>query len=162
MHTVGSPDGRRKGTKWLWSPWRRRRKSYGVLYVAIVLVAYMDYLDKLRQISFETKAPPGYTFISAGNPQVTNACKERCRREGLKILAVTVGLKLTRSYLWFPHTHWLTLLSDNSAYAYSQPVPTCTSYWNSLSKRNCCCRLSGNGSLCHHHRQGCAYLRCWQ
>lgn len=51
----------------------------------------MGNLDKLRQISFETKAPPGYTFISAGNPKVTNACKELCRKDGLKIFAVTVG-----------------------------------------------------------------------
>lgn len=54
-------------------------------------ISYMGNLDKLRQISFETKAPRGYTFISAGNPKVTNACKELCRKDGLKIFAVTVG-----------------------------------------------------------------------
>ncbi|KAJ5808914.1 hypothetical protein N7474_010183 [Penicillium riverlandense] len=43
----------------------------------------------LSVISFEAKAPPGYTFIPAGNPHLTTACKERCRKEALKILAVT-------------------------------------------------------------------------
>ncbi|OGM43787.1 hypothetical protein ABOM_006910 [Aspergillus bombycis] len=42
-------------------------------------------------ISFEAKAPPGYTFIPAGNPQLTSACKEVCRKDGLKVFAVTVG-----------------------------------------------------------------------
>ncbi|KAL1967511.1 hypothetical protein VTN77DRAFT_3026 [Rasamsonia byssochlamydoides] len=45
---------------------------------------------KLRSvISFEAKAPPGYTFIPAGNPQFTSACKEMCRKDGLKVFAVT-------------------------------------------------------------------------
>ncbi|KAJ9193563.1 hypothetical protein DTO166G4_590 [Paecilomyces variotii] len=45
---------------------------------------------KLRSvISFEAQAPPGYTFIPAGNPQFTDACKEICRRDGLKVFAVT-------------------------------------------------------------------------
>ncbi|CAL5870006.1 uncharacterized protein PFLUO_LOCUS4239 [Penicillium psychrofluorescens] len=43
----------------------------------------------LSVISFEAKAPRGYTFIPAGNPRLTTACKERCRKEGLRILAVT-------------------------------------------------------------------------
>ncbi|KAJ5602150.1 hypothetical protein N7510_011684 [Penicillium lagena] len=43
----------------------------------------------LSVISFEAKAPRGYTFIPAGNPHLTTACKERCRKEGLKVLAVT-------------------------------------------------------------------------
>jgi hypothetical protein len=47
---------------------------------------------KLRSvISFEAKAPPGYTFIPAGNPHLTTACKELCRKDGLKIFAVSVG-----------------------------------------------------------------------
>lgn len=46
--------------------------------------------NTLFQISFEAQAPPGYTFIPAGNPQLTNACKELCRKDGLKVFAVTV------------------------------------------------------------------------
>lgn len=48
-------------------------------------------LDIPGQISFEAKAPPGYTFIPAGTPQLTNACKETCRKEGRKVFAVTVS-----------------------------------------------------------------------
>lgn len=40
-------------------------------------------------ISFEARAPPGYTFIPAGNPLFTNACKEMCRKNNLKVFAVT-------------------------------------------------------------------------
>jgi hypothetical protein len=42
------------------------------------------------QICFEAQAPSGYTFIPAGNPLLTTACKERCRAEGLQIHAVSV------------------------------------------------------------------------
>ncbi|KAK4866259.1 hypothetical protein LT330_008600 [Penicillium expansum] len=45
---------------------------------------------KLRSvICFEAQAPSGYTFIPAGNPQLTTTCKERCRHEGLQIYAVS-------------------------------------------------------------------------
>ncbi|KAK9854068.1 protein of unknown function DUF2293 [Penicillium brevicompactum] len=45
---------------------------------------------KLRSvICFEAQAPSGYTFIPAGNPQLTTACKEKCRAEGLQIHAVS-------------------------------------------------------------------------
>ncbi|CAG8302559.1 unnamed protein product [Penicillium salamii] len=43
----------------------------------------------INQICFEAQAPSGYTFIPAGNPQLTTACKERCRKEGLQIHAVS-------------------------------------------------------------------------
>lgn len=56
---------------------------------------------KLRSvISFEAKAPPGYTFIPAGNPQLTNACKDICRTDGLKVFAVTTTPHM--------HTHGLS------------------------------------------------------
>lgn len=63
-----------------------------MLYVA-QLLQYLRHdteLPTLSQISFEAKAPPGYTFIPAGNPQFTSACKEMCRKDGLKVFAVTV------------------------------------------------------------------------
>ena len=50
----------------------------------------------ILQLFFETKPPPGYTFIPAGNPQLTNALKELADKEGAKPLAVSVGLQKTR------------------------------------------------------------------
>jgi hypothetical protein len=48
-----------------------------------------------NQISFRAEPPPGYTFIPAGNPQLTNALKEFSRKEQRKIHQVSVG-PLTR------------------------------------------------------------------
>ncbi|KAL4905688.1 hypothetical protein BDW74DRAFT_184847 [Aspergillus multicolor] len=56
----------------------------------VILESVTQKKKKLRSvISFETKAPPGYTFISAGDPHFTATCKERCRRDGLKVYAVS-------------------------------------------------------------------------
>ncbi|RDW76217.1 DUF2293 domain-containing protein [Aspergillus mulundensis] len=56
----------------------------------VILESITQKKKKLRSvISFETKAPPGYTFISAGDPHFTATCKERCRRGGLKVYAVS-------------------------------------------------------------------------
>ncbi|KAK2805954.1 hypothetical protein FQN50_005969 [Emmonsiellopsis sp. PD_5] len=56
----------------------------------IIMESITQEKKKLRSvISFEAKAPPGYTFIPAGNPQFTNACKERCRKDGLQVFAVS-------------------------------------------------------------------------
>ncbi|PGH05619.1 hypothetical protein AJ80_08311 [Polytolypa hystricis UAMH7299] len=56
----------------------------------IIMESITQEKKKLRSvISFEAKAPPGYTFIPAGNPQFTNACKEICRKEALKVYTVT-------------------------------------------------------------------------
>ncbi|RHZ66203.1 uncharacterized protein CDV56_105891 [Aspergillus thermomutatus] len=56
----------------------------------VILESITQEKKKLRSvISFEAKAPPGYTFIPAGNPQLTGACKELCRKDGLKVYAVT-------------------------------------------------------------------------
>ncbi|KAL2803337.1 hypothetical protein BJX63DRAFT_425364 [Aspergillus granulosus] len=51
-------------------------------------------------ISFETTAPAGYTFIPAGNPHFTTACKELCRKDGMKVYAVSTTPHL--------HTHGLS------------------------------------------------------
>ncbi|KIW82411.1 hypothetical protein Z517_05438 [Fonsecaea pedrosoi CBS 271.37] len=42
------------------------------------------------KISFQERPPPGYTFIPAGNPELTSALKEFARRGDHKIYAVTV------------------------------------------------------------------------
>ncbi|PWY81776.1 hypothetical protein BO70DRAFT_315045 [Aspergillus heteromorphus CBS 117.55] len=56
----------------------------------VILESITQEKKKLRSvISFEAKAPPGYTFIPAGNPQLTTACKELCRKDGWKVFAVT-------------------------------------------------------------------------
>ncbi|KAA8652244.1 DUF2293 domain-containing protein [Aspergillus tanneri] len=57
----------------------------------VIMESVTQAKKKLRSvISFEAKAPPGYTFIPAGNPQLTTACKELCRKDGLKVFAVTI------------------------------------------------------------------------
>lgn len=43
-----------------------------------------------RQLSFHTEPPPGYTFIPAGNPQLTAALKEFAKRGNHKIFSVSV------------------------------------------------------------------------
>ncbi|KAG5293529.1 DUF2293 superfamily domain-containing protein [Histoplasma capsulatum G186AR] len=56
----------------------------------IIMETVTQEKKKLRSvISFEAKAPPGYTFIPAGNPKFTNACKEMCRQDGLQVFAVS-------------------------------------------------------------------------
>ncbi|PGH17033.1 hypothetical protein AJ79_01417 [Helicocarpus griseus UAMH5409] len=56
----------------------------------IIMESITQEKKKLRSvISFEAKAPPGYTFIPAGNPKFTNACKEMCRKDGLQVFAVS-------------------------------------------------------------------------
>lgn len=43
-----------------------------------------------RQLSFHTEPPPGYTFIPAGNSQLTAALKEYAKRGNHKIYSVSV------------------------------------------------------------------------
>ncbi|KAL6231655.1 hypothetical protein BDW75DRAFT_233420 [Aspergillus navahoensis] len=67
----------------------------------VILESVTQEKKKLRSvISFKAKAPPGYTFISAGDPFFTTTCKERCRRDGLKVYAVSTTPHL--------HTHGLS------------------------------------------------------
>ncbi|CAI7642877.1 unnamed protein product [Penicillium manginii] len=65
---------------------RRARKH------KVIMESVTQEKKKLQSvISFEARAPTGYTFIPAGNPHLTTACKERCRKEGSQIYAVSVG-----------------------------------------------------------------------
>ena len=43
-------------------------------------------------MSFKTEAPPGYTFIAAGDPKLTSKCKELSRTQGLVVYIVSVSL----------------------------------------------------------------------
>ncbi|KAI9849317.1 MAG: hypothetical protein M1837_004777 [Sclerophora amabilis] len=50
--------------------------------------------QKLRTVfSFQAQAPPGYTFIPAGNPRLTQRCKEYSRAKGNKIFIVSTSHK---------------------------------------------------------------------
>ncbi|KAJ5667527.1 hypothetical protein N7507_003391 [Penicillium longicatenatum] len=63
---------------------RRARKH------KVIMESVTQEKKKLRSvICFEAKAPTGYTFIPAGNPLLTTACKEQCRKEGSQIYAVS-------------------------------------------------------------------------
>lgn len=44
------------------------------------------------QISFKATPPAGYTFIPAGNPDLTTALKDASRQANRQIIAVTVSL----------------------------------------------------------------------
>jgi hypothetical protein len=46
-----------------------------------------------HQLSFHTEPPPGYTFIPAGNPQLTTALKEFAKKGNHKIFSVSVRTK---------------------------------------------------------------------
>ncbi|KAI2790433.1 hypothetical protein POX_d05946 [Penicillium oxalicum] len=64
---------------------KRRARKHKVIMEAIT-----QEKKKLRSvICFEAQAPSGFTFIPAGNPALTTACKERCRRDGLQVYAVS-------------------------------------------------------------------------
>lgn len=75
----------------------------------------------INQICFEAQAPSGYTFIPAGNPQLTTACKERCRKEGLQIHAVSVRILAGR----YPPQCLYCL--DHTTPQDPQPVSACSS-----------------------------------
>ncbi|KAH8693084.1 hypothetical protein BGW36DRAFT_33749 [Talaromyces proteolyticus] len=56
----------------------------------VIMESITQKKKKLRSIVyFEAEAPAGYTFIPAGNPRFTTVCKEVCRKQGLKVFAVT-------------------------------------------------------------------------
>jgi hypothetical protein len=89
MALAGLSKEEQEDTKLLWNLSPKKRRSFAVWYVYSLL--HLDQMiNKNAQICFEAQAPSGYTFIPAGNPQLTTTCKERCRAEGLQIHAVSV------------------------------------------------------------------------
>ena len=56
-----------------------------VLYRGLVLSR-----PDFQKVAFTEQPPPGYTFITAGNPELTNALKEFSSRGNHKIFVVTV------------------------------------------------------------------------
>lgn len=44
----------------------------------------------LAKLSLREKPPPGYTFIPAGDPQLTNRCKKIAKDEQLTVFIVSV------------------------------------------------------------------------
>lgn len=57
-------------------------------------VVWSHWLNVWLQVAFSQKAPRGYTFIPAGDPQITNRCKEIAREDGEKVFIVTVCIGL--------------------------------------------------------------------
>ncbi|KAL9108174.1 MAG: hypothetical protein Q9227_007028 [Pyrenula ochraceoflavens] len=56
----------------------------------IVLEQVTQEKKKLRSVlTFKAEAPRGYTFVQAGNPQVTNVLKEAARQANVQIFAVS-------------------------------------------------------------------------
>ena len=47
-------------------------------------------IDFAPKITFNAKPPLGYTFIPAGNPELTNALKEASRKNNAEVFTVTV------------------------------------------------------------------------
>lgn len=98
---------------------RRKRKSYKV-----VLETVTQEKKKLRstvslhmtrnwlfgadcsQASYNAAAPPGYTFVPAGTPELTEYCKEICRNRGLTVHVVSVSKLGTPSS---PFSHMLEI-----------------------------------------------------
>ena len=63
-----------------------------------------------RQLSFHTEPPPGYTFIPAGNPQLTTALKEFAKSGNHKIFSVSVRLSMhTLCFAKFDRQHPMLL-----------------------------------------------------
>ena len=54
---------------------------------------------RYSQLSFQADPPPGYTFIPAGNPQLTRALKEFAQRGNYKIFSVSVRRPQPDEYL---------------------------------------------------------------
>lgn len=66
----------------------RKKKPYKV-----ILESVTQEKKKLRSaISYNAQAPPGYAFVPAGHPDLTEKCKELCRTRGLEVHVVSVGL----------------------------------------------------------------------
>lgn len=76
------------------------------------------------QISFEAKAPPGYTFIPAGNPRFTIACKEVCRKDGLEVFTVSVSHQMLPVLTFLGHASNHRHVVDNASPALTQPIAT--------------------------------------
>ncbi|KAJ5160622.1 uncharacterized protein N7482_007626 [Penicillium canariense] len=71
----------------------------------VIMESVTQEKKKLRSvICFEAQAPSGYTFIPAGNPLLTTACKERCRKDGLQVYAVSTTPHM-RTHNLSQHVH---------------------------------------------------------
>ncbi len=45
----------------------------------------------MSQVSYDVQAPSGYTYVPVGTAELTEYCKELCRKRGLSVYVVTVG-----------------------------------------------------------------------
>ena len=86
----------RKGRHLIKSSLRRlliNRKSSRLLYVDGSEGGLLHSVLIFPQLYPEQKAPKGYTFIPAGDPQLTNRCKKLAREDGFTVFIVSVGFK---------------------------------------------------------------------
>ncbi|KAL8938871.1 MAG: hypothetical protein Q9211_003007 [Gyalolechia sp. 1 TL-2023] len=72
----------------------QRKPSYKVIFEEMT-----ERKKKLHTtLSFKTEAPPGYTFIAAGDPRLTSKCKEISRSQALAVYIVSLlGLTMAKS-----------------------------------------------------------------
>ncbi|KAF2188199.1 hypothetical protein K469DRAFT_566988 [Zopfia rhizophila CBS 207.26] len=67
----------------------RKKKPYKILLEAVTKEK-----KKLHSVlSYTADAPRGYSFVPAGNPDLTEYCKEVCRRRGLNVYIVSAKPK---------------------------------------------------------------------
>lgn len=67
------------------------RKGSRLLYVNELKYRILLRILIFKQLYPEQKAPRGYTFIPAGDPQLTNRCKKLAREDGFTVFIVSVG-----------------------------------------------------------------------
>ncbi|KAL1389557.1 hypothetical protein HDK64DRAFT_307461 [Phyllosticta capitalensis] len=72
----------------------KKKKPYKVVLESITQKKKkLQIFDRWTQDSFEENAPSGYTFVPIGNVEVTEQCKEFCRKRGLKAYNVSTHPK---------------------------------------------------------------------
>lgn len=131
---------------------QQKRKLLSVVCSCGVSVR-VGHAEQPEQISFEAKAPRGYTFIPAGNPRLTTACKERCRKEGLRILAVTVRHKIILLISLLECCSSSAPL-DHPTSQHPRLVAACPPHRIPFPEHRCCSRLSRTGNASYTVREG--------
>lgn len=70
----------------------KKKKLHTTVGLRSASVTRSKDLQIARKLSFRTEAPPGYTFVAAGDPKITSKCKELSRAQGVKVYIVSVSL----------------------------------------------------------------------
>ncbi|MCJ1263955.1 hypothetical protein MMC22_003826 [Lobaria immixta] len=112
-------------------------------------VVFEQFTEKKRKLitvlSFNAEAPVGYTFIPAGDPQITNRCKQLAREDGSRVYIVSTS----------KHKHNVNLSHEVHRVGYHFPSlvveKACMSLGVSLSQSGHV--LPNNGKLPSIHQQ---------